>query len=187
MVLSDMGLKAVSLRFASKKNLSPVLALVMAASMPLLSGCNKEGSVSFNSGGMTQTFAEGKDAVPKDFTLPVYPGATATGSVSADGTGDEQSKFLMLSSTDPLDKVSAFYQDTLRDKGWTVDKVDTEMPKVVSITAHMKETEANVMLADDGGKTTISLQANKTGEITKEDADASNENYQPDKINPPTD
>ncbi len=60
-----------------------ILLLVPA----LLSGCSKEGSVSFNSGGMTHTFSEGKDAVPKDFSLPVYPGATATGSVSAEGTG----------------------------------------------------------------------------------------------------
>jgi hypothetical protein len=136
---------------------------------------------------MTQTFAEGKDAVPKNFLLPVYPGATATGSVSAEGNDQEESKFLMLSTTDSLEKVSEYYQNTLRDKGWTVDKVDTEAPKLVSISAHMKDTDANVMLADDGGKTTISLSAGKTGDTTKEDAETNTENYSPDKLNPPTD
>lgn len=81
----------------------------------MISGCSNDGAVSFNSGGMTQSFAEGKDSVPKDFILPVYPGATATGSVSADGNDQEQSKFLMLSSTDSLDKVSEYYQSSLKD------------------------------------------------------------------------
>ncbi len=92
-----------------------------------------------------------------------------------------------MSTSEPLDKVSEFYQNTLRDKGWTIDKVDTEAPKVVSISAHLKETEANVMLADEGGKTTISLSADKVGDTTKEDAEAQTENYSPDKVNPPSD
>lgn len=161
-----------------------ILALFVSST---LSSCNKEGSVSFNSGGMTQTFTEGKNAVPKGFNLPVYPGATATGSVSAEGSDQEESKFLMLSSPDSLDKVSEFYQNTLREQGWIVDKVDTEAPKVVSISAHTKNTEANVMLADDGGKTTISLSAGKAGDTTKEDTEAQSENYSPDKVNPPSD
>jgi hypothetical protein len=153
----------------------------------LTHGCSKEGAVTFNSGGMTHTFAEGKDAVPKDFILPMYPGATTTGSVSAEGTDQEESKFLMLSTSDTLEKVSEFYQNSLKDKGWTVDKVDTDAPKVVSISAHLKDTEANVMLADDAGKTTISLSAGKVGDTSKEDSESNSENYKPDKLNPPTD
>jgi hypothetical protein len=153
-----------------------------------ISGCaDNKGAVSFNSGGMTHTFAEGKDSVPKDFILPVYPGATATGSVSADGTDQEQSKFLMLSTTDALDKVSEYYQGALKDKGWTVDKVDADQPKIVSITAHSKEMEGNIFLAEDNGKTTISLSAGKSGDTSKEDAESQSENYSPDKVNPPTD
>jgi hypothetical protein len=166
-------------------------AIAMSAiSLPVVLvnlGCSKEGSVTFNSGGMTHTFAQGKDAIPKDFALPIYPGATATGSVSADGAGQEESKFLMLSSTDSLDKVSEFYQTNLKDKGWTIDKVDTEAPKVVSISVHLKDTDANVMLADDGGKTTISLSSGKAGDTSKEDAESNSENFKPDKANPPSD
>ena len=153
----------------------------------IVSGCGDNNAVSFNSGGMTHTFAEGKDSVPKDFVLPVYPGATATGSVSADGTDQEQSKFLMLSTTDPMDKVSEYYQSALKDKGWTIDKVDADQPKIVSITAHTKQMDGNIFLADDGGKTTISLSAGKSGDTSKEDAESQSENYSPDKANPPTD
>jgi hypothetical protein len=153
----------------------------------MISGCADKNAVSFTSGGMTHTFAEGKDSVPKDFILPVYPGATATGSVSADGTDQEQSKFLMLSTIDSLDKVSEYYQSALKDKGWTIDKVDADQPKIVSITAHTKQMEGNIFLADDNGKTTISLSAGKSGDTSKEDAESQSDNYSPDKTNPPTD
>lgn len=155
----------------------------------MLSGCSSSdnNSVSFNSGGMTHKMAEGKDSVPKDFVLPVYPGATATGSVSADGMDQEQSKFLMLSTADSLDKVNEYYQSALKDKGWTIDKVDADQPKIVSITAHSKDMEGNIFLADDNGKTTINLSAGKSGDTSKEDAESQSENYSPDKTNPPTD
>jgi len=166
---------------------SGIIALAAIAIATVISGCSHDDKVSFNSGGMTHTFAEGKDSVPKDFVLPVYPGATATGSVSADGNDQEQSKFLMLSSADSLDKVSEYYQSSLKDKGWTVDKVDADQPKVISITAHKQTTEANIFLSDDGGKTTISLSAGKSGDTSKEDAESQSENYSPDKANPPTD
>jgi hypothetical protein len=162
-------------------------AAVSVAALSILTGCSEQDKVSFSSGGMTHTFAEGKDAVPKDFLLPVYPGATATGSVSADGGDQDQSKFLMLSTTDAMDKVSEYYQNTLKDKGWTIDKIDTDAPKVVGISVHQKDTEGNVMLADDNGKTTISLSAGKAGDTSKEDAESNSENYQPDKVNPPSD
>jgi hypothetical protein len=136
---------------------------------------------------MTHTMAEGKDAVPKDFPLPLYTGAAPTGSVSAEGAGDEQSRFLILSTTDSLDKVSEYYQGELKNTGWSVDNVQVS-PKLVSISATKKDKEldANVLLADDGGKTTISLQSTKSVEIKKEDEEPT-ENYTPNKVTPPTD
>jgi hypothetical protein len=180
-------LKATKRPSANTSVLASGVLFMGALAIFTLGACSQDGSAKYESGGMTQTFAEGKEAVPKDFLLPVYPGATATGSVSAEGAGQEESKFLMLSSTDSLDKVSDFYQNTLKDNGWTIDKVDTDAPKVVSISAHMKNTEANVMLADDGGKTTISLSAGNAGDTSKEDTESNQENYKPDKANPPTD
>ncbi|HEY9773234.1 MAG TPA: hypothetical protein V6C81_05445 [Planktothrix sp.] len=162
-------------------------ATISLLAVAVMSGCSQQDKVSFSSGGMTHTFAEGKDAVPKDFLLPIYPGATATGSVTADGGDQDQSKFLMLSTPDQMDKVSDYYQNTLKDKGWSIDKVDTDAPKVVSISVHQKDVEGNVMLADDNGKTTISLSAGKSSDTSKEDTESNSENYQPDKVNPPSD
>jgi hypothetical protein len=146
--------------------------------------CGNEKEVTFKSGGMTHTFAEGQDATPKDFPLPIYKGAVATGSVSAEGDNNEQSKFLMLSTADPLDKVSEYYQRELKGRGWQIENVQT-WAKLVSISAKQKDLEANVMLADDGGKTTISLSAGRAVEDKTEESDA--ENYKPEKLNLPTD
>lgn len=164
--------------------LVPVITIATCAVISL-NGCgNNEKEVSFKSGGVTQTFSEGEAAKPSSFPLPVYPGAQPTGSVSAKGDGDEHSSFMILSSSDPLDKISAFYSEKLKADGWTVD-VTTTMPKLVNISASKKDVEGNVMLAvDDASKTTITLAVSKeAAEPTK----ASTETYTPDKLNPPTD
>jgi hypothetical protein len=148
-------------------------------------GCSNNGEVTFKSGGTTQTFAEGKTSVPKEFEALVYPQSTTTGSVSADGDNQEQSKFLMLSSTSTPEVVSNWYQTELAKQNWKVDKVQG-MPKLISITGHKDDTDVNVMIAEDGGKTTISLQAGKQGDTVNDDKEPA-ENYAPDKVNPPTD
>lgn len=168
------------------------IAFYTAAAVPVLlsSGCASDKVVSFTSGGMTHTFAEGKDAESKDFPIPSYPGATTTGSVSAQGKDEEQSKFMMLSTADPVEKVADFYHDSLTKDGWSIDKVQNPGAggKVAIISARKGKLEAQVMAADDAGKTTISLSLGEAGEITKEDTDATNsEDYKPDKVTPPTD
>lgn len=168
------------------RKLALILSLTASTSVLLAACGTQEKQVSYQSGGMTQTFAEGQNAVPKDFSLPVYPNATPTGSVSADGNSQEQSQFLMLSTTDSIDKVSDFYQDKLKDAGWTIDKVDTD-PKIININAHKDKLEANVIIADDSGKTTISVSSAKTGDTSKEDAQSKSDDFSPNKLNPPTD
>ena len=162
-----------------------VLGAISAVS---LSSCGNQKEVSFKSGGMTHTFAEGQDAIPKDFALPIYPGATTSGSVSAGGEDQEHSQFLMLSSNDPMDKISEFYQSQLKDKGWEIDKVDTS-PKLVSIDAHKDKLQANAELVEDSDsdKTTISLQVSQQSDNPKDDSEAAAENFKPDKVTPPTD
>jgi hypothetical protein len=161
------------------------LTLALAAIVAFAAGCSNDKEVSYKSAGMTHTFSEGKDAVPKDFALPLYPGAAPTGSVSAEGESNEQSKYVILSTADPLEKVSDFYQDELKKQGWTLEPVQT-MPKLISISGTLKGLDSNVMISDDGGKTTISLQLNKSVETKKEDEET-NENFTPDKVTPATD
>lgn len=164
------------------------LLVLGAISAVSLSSCGNQKEVSFKSNGMTHTFAEGQDAIPKDFALPIYPGATTSGSVSAGGEDQEHSQFLMLSSNDPMDKISEFYQSQLKDKGWEIDKVDTST-KLVSIDAHKDKLQANAELAEDSDsdKTTISLQVSQQSDNPKDDSEAAAENFKPDKVTPPTD
>jgi hypothetical protein len=157
--------------------------IVALASWFLLFGCGQQQEVSFKSGGMTHTMAQGGAAIPKEFEKLIYPAAVPTGSVSAEGDNDEQSKFLILSSSDPLQAVSKWYQEQLKAQNWQVDSVQDK--PIVSISGHKDTLEVNVMIAEDGPKTTISLSAGKQVD-TSEDKEPT-ENYTPDKANPPTD
>src|SRR3990167_2475852 len=151
----------------------------------LLTACtSSKKEVSFQSGGMTHTFAEGQGSVPSGFPLPVYPGSATTGSVSAEGAKDvEQTKFLMLSSADPVEKVSTFYQSQLKASGWTVESVQT-FPKLVSISASRADLESNIMVSADINKTTISLSVSKNVALEGPES-ASSGVYMPDKLTPP--
>lgn len=153
-------------------------------SLLFLVGCAQQQEVSFKSGGMTHTIAQGSAAVPKEFEKLIYTDAVPNGSVSAEGDNDEQSKFMTLSSSDSLPNVSKWYQEQLKAQSWQIDGVQ-EMPKLVSINVHKDALELNVMIAEDGPKTTISLSLGKQVD-TSEDKQPT-ENYTPDKANPPTD
>jgi hypothetical protein len=136
---------------------------------------------------MTHTLAQGSDALQKQFPLPVYPSSTPSGSVSAQGDENEQSKMLLLTTTDSIEKVSEYYQAEMPKGGWSVENVQT-MPKLITISGVMKDKklESNVTINDDAGKTTILLNVASTAEIKKEDEEPS-ENFAPNKITPPTD
>jgi len=150
-----------------------------------LASCGNQHEVSFKSGGVTQTFSEGKGAVLKEFETLVYPGAITTGSVSAEGESEEQSKFLMLSSTDSVQAISQWYQEALKKQNWKMDRVQ-DMLKLISLSGHKDNLEINVMIADDGGKTTISLSAGKQADGMNEEKQPI-QNYTPNQANPPTD
>lgn len=166
--------------------LLPVLTITISAAITLTACGNNEKEVSFKSGGMTHTFAEGNSANTESFPLPIYPNAEPSGSVNAKGEGDEHAAFMMLSSADELTKVSDFYAQKLKEDGWTLNATTT-MPKMVNISASKKELEANVMLGRDSekDKTTITLAVSKEPDVMP--TITGNENYTPDKLNPPTD
>jgi hypothetical protein len=168
----------------------PKLALnfsffVVVAAMLAISGCGNEKDISYKSGGMTQTFTDGKDRVPKDFPLPIYPGATTSGSV-AGNSSEEETQFLMLSTADPVEKVSEFYESKLKADGWKIDAVQPEA-KVTTIDAHKDKLTANVEIAEDGGKSTVSLSCAKSADNIQDASESAAENYKPDKVTPPTD
>lgn len=133
--------------------------LVIAACT--LTACGAKKEVSFQSGGMRHTFAEGESAVPLGFPVPIYPGAAAAGSVSAEAEkSSEEAQFLMLSSLDPLEKVRRFYEEELARAGWKVEVAES-LPGMISIGASREDLDANVTLSAEGKKTSINIGLSK--------------------------
>jgi hypothetical protein len=60
-------MQSVKRSFADAAALTGGLLLAGALAVLALGACTQEGSVKFESGGMTNTIAEGKESVPKDF------------------------------------------------------------------------------------------------------------------------
>jgi hypothetical protein len=151
----------------------------------LLCACGSAKEVSFKSGGVTQTFSQGPSNNPSDSQNYIYPGATASGSVSAEGENEEQSKFIMLSTQSSMATVSKWYKEKFSSDNWKIVN-EQEQPKLVSITGAKDNSEMSVMISDDNGKTNISLSLAKQVDSNYAD-DTKNENFVPNKDTPPTD
>jgi hypothetical protein len=161
------------------------LQAVLTIAVLSLAACGNEKSVTYSSGGMTNTFNEGEKGVPKDLQLLVYPGAEIAGSTSAQDKDGEHSAFVSLSTPDSLERVSDWYQDSLKKNGWTIDNHDATQPSFVSISGHQKDVEINVIVAQDANKTTISVSEGKSGEGDPVDEEEI-EKFTPNSIVPPT-
>lgn len=154
---------------------------IISASL-LLSACSQSQQVSYQSGGMTQTWEGGKEA-EKTFALPIYPNSKAAGGVKAEGNEDS-SEFVILNSSDPVNKVADYYKSELEKQGWKVSRIEPA-PNLVNMTALKPGHEASVMVSlDDKDKTSITLAVSKESEGIPQVTD---QNYTPDKLNPPTD
>lgn len=154
----------------------------LVASMTL-AACSTDDKVSYQSGGMTQTFVGGKEAAKENFLLPLYPNAKSTGEVQANGQ-EEQNSFRMLATSDPINKVSEFYLSELKKNGWTVSQQQV-LPALVNLNAKKDKLEGSIILsADEHKNTTITLSVAVEPEGTPE---VSKDTFNPDKINPPTD
>lgn len=171
---------STSLR-SNSKTISMAAVILSAA---IMSGCAPAKEVSYKSGGMTHTIVQGEDGMPKEFSKLIYPNAKADGSVSAEGNDQEQSNFVMLSSTSPVDDISEWYQKQLKENQWQITSVQT-LPRMVSISGQKGDVEMNVMIADDGDKTTINLALGKTVDGVPDENEI--RNFIPDKVTPPTD
>jgi hypothetical protein len=66
----------------------------------------------------------------------------------------------MLSTTDSVDVVSQYYKKKLADNGWKVDDVQP-MGQMTNISARKQGLDASVMVAEDAGKTSISLEVSQ--------------------------
>jgi len=161
------------------------LSAVLTFAVVSLAACGNDKSVTYNSAGMTHTFSEGEQGIPKDLQVLVYPGAEIAGSTSAEDKDGEHAAFVSLSTPDNLERVSDWYESSLQKNGWTIDNQDTSQPSIVSISGHQKDVEINVLIAQDANKTTVSVSEGKSGEGDAVDEEEI-EKFQPNSVTPPT-
>ncbi len=158
------------------------LLIVLVGCFALLHSCGDDKSVTFKSAGMTHTFSEGDLA--KDQQPFVYPGATVVGSTSASDNDGEQSSYLSLKSTDGLEKVSTWYENTLKAAGWKIDS-DDSLPRMINISGHKEDFEIAVMMSEDNASTTISVSQGRSVDKAVDEEEI--ENFTPNEVTPPTD
>lgn len=163
--------------------LSKVLLVAGTAALALCA-CGNSKEVAFDSGGVKHVFTAGESTTTAGFILPIYPNAVTNGAVQASGDADDASKFMMLNSTDSVEKIRTFYLDKLKSEGWVVAE-SLHQPTLVNIGVSKEQLDGSVMLsADADGKTTITLAVGRhSDEVPK----VSDETFTPDKMNPPTD
>jgi hypothetical protein len=89
--------------------------------------------------------------------LPIYQGATATNSFSANGESTT-----MLSTTDSSDQALSFYEGKLKDAGFTVEKNAYQVNNqtaggTVTATNGGEKGEVTVIVAGQSGNTSITI------------------------------
>lgn len=110
--------------------------------------------------GQTTTIAGGTGTSNLPEWLPAYPGATAISSFSA--TGANGGAVTMFESTDSADEALAFYEEKLKDAGFTVEKNAYQVNnQTAGGTVTGKDGgdkgEVNVLVGAQGGKTSITV------------------------------
>lgn len=167
----------------SPRSLAPLLAIPLISAF-LLAGCGNEKQVTFKSAGMTHTFSEGGEDLPKELKPFVYPEAVVAGATNAHDSDGEQARFLSMSSTDSLEKVTGWYQKKMESDGWTIDETD-KLPRMINMSGHKKDLEVNVVMAEDGTKTTISVSQGRS--VDEPLSDSELDSFSPNELTPATD
>ena len=150
----------------------------------LTQGCGNEKKVTFKSSGMTHTFSEGGEDIPAELKLFVYPDGVVAGATNAHDNDGEQARFLTMSTTDSIEKVTGWYQNTMSKDGWTVDSTE-KSTRMINMSGHKDDLEVNVLMAEDGKKTTISVSQGRAVDEPLDEREI--DNFNPNELTPPTD
>lgn len=91
----------------------------------------------------------GGDVEIEDFPddLPLYPGARATASVSAEGKGD----MVTLETGDGPSEIFEFYREQLRDQGWKIEG-ETTFGGQHMLAAAKQDRRASVVITGSEGE-----------------------------------
>ena len=158
-----------------------VTAFLFATS---LQSCGNDKKVTFKSSGMTHTFSEGGEDIPKELKMFVYPEGVVAGATNAHDKEGEQARFLTMSTPDSIEKVTGWYQNTMSKDGWTIDSTD-KFTRMINMSGHKDDLEVNVVMAEDGQKTTISVSQGRAVDEPLDDSEI--DNFNPNELTPPTD
>ncbi len=162
-----------------------MVPLAVLGSLLFLSSCGNDKKVTYESSGMTTTFSEDKNGVPGELKPFVYPEAKMAGMSSASDKEGEEAKYLSMTSTDSMQKVTEWYTTALKSNGYTVDD-DDEQPRSVNISGHKDKLEINITMAEESDKTTISVSQGRSVDDPADEHEM--ENFTPNEDQPtPTD
>ncbi len=112
--------------------------------------------------GQVSTYTAGAGAASLPSWLPTYPGATVKGGFTSNSATQSAQTF-SLTTTDPPEKVLAFYQDRLKANGLTVQPVTTmatggqTSSGLVSAESPDKTRHAQVIVGQANGETTAAI------------------------------
>lgn len=171
-------------KLSIRKALLVIPALLTLSSATLITACNNDKQVTFKSAGMTHTFSEGGKDLPRELKPFVYPESVVAGATNAHDAEGEQARFLSMSSPDSMEKVTGWYQEKMDKEGWTVDETN-KLPRLIIISGHKDDLEVSVTMAEDDGKTTISVSQGKSVDdpVSEKEMD----NFTPNELTPATD
>jgi hypothetical protein len=96
---------------------------------------------------------EGGVALPEGFPkdVPIYPGATVTTSATV-----ENAMNAVLKTSDPVNKVAAFYKEKLKANGWE-SKAAMDMADGTMLSGKKENRTQTTMIARDGDNTMVTL------------------------------
>lgn len=160
------------------------LLVVSVITVTISTGCANEKKVTFKSAGMTHTFSEGGEDLPSELKMFVYPESIVAGATNAHDDDGEQARFLSMSTTDSVEKVTGWYQTVMNKDGWTIDSTD-KLTRMINMSGHKDDLEVNVVMAEDGKKTTISVSQGRAVDEPLDEREI--DNFSPNELTPPTD
>jgi hypothetical protein len=105
------------------------------------------------------TVTYGTNKAPADFPLPILPGATVEATISGAQTGQAKHWQVTLLTKQSVTEAGAFYEKTLTDKGFQVNKMQQNSggEEMMVLGGEKKDADVAVVLGKSPEGTSISL------------------------------
>lgn len=131
---------------------------VPGGSMEITKEGKNQGEVKITTKEGTMEFSANKKVDLSTLGIPIYPGLTAdeSGSMAASGTKEnQQMQMVNLVSSDPSEKVVAFYKEQLKNKKPNIMEMNSSGKKMTHIIVEENKQVMTLIITEDKGKTKI--------------------------------